>query len=147
MNVYQIAFDPGLSATGWALFDVNGIDSTGTIRPKGSNRSDKLFYLHKELNLLFSNWVDRFGGLAKTAAIEEWGKFSQISRFQTMIACAEARGILMAICFQYAKEVKYVTKGKAPKAEADWLAAKFGIKGSEHARDAAHLGMIAGFFR
>lgn len=142
---YQISFDPGLTATGWALFRNGLIDSTGTIRPRGTVRQDKLFDLSSKLRLLFSDTINRFGSKARIAALEEWGSFSPSCRFQTMVACAEARGVLVAICFEYAEEVRYINKGKTPKTQATWLASKFGIKGSEHARDAAHLGMLAGF--
>jgi Holliday junction resolvasome RuvABC endonuclease subunit len=144
---YQVAFDPGLTATGWALFRNGAIESVGTIRPKGSVRQDKLFDLASKLKELFRGWEEHFGCKASVVAIEEWGGHSPSNRFQTMIGCAESRGLLVAICFEYSKEVRYISKGKSPKAEAAWLADRLGIKGSEHARDAAHLGLLAGFFR
>jgi Holliday junction resolvasome RuvABC endonuclease subunit len=142
---YCVAFDPGLTATGWALFTVGEINSTGTIRPAGVARQDKLFDLTSKLEKLFVDWKSRFNSKAEVIAIEEWGGHSPSNRFQTMIACAEARGVLVAMCFQYSRKLKYISKGKTPKTEAAWLADRLGLRGSEHSRDAAHLGLLAGF--
>lgn len=40
-----------------------------------------------------------------------------------------------------------VSKGKAPKTEAQWLARSLGLVGNSHETDALHLGLLAGFDR
>jgi hypothetical protein len=61
--------------------------------------------------------------------------------------CAEARGIIIAVSFDYAVGVSYISKGTKGKAEAQMIAKNRGVEGSEHAVDALHLGILAGFER
>lgn len=145
--IYKIAIDPGLSATGWAVFCDGRVDLTGTVRPDGQYRLDKLLNLASRMRILYAGLCARYGIAPAEVTIEQWEGHSPIVRFQTMVACAEARGIIMAISCEFANTVKYLSKGKAKKSQADLLARSLGITGSEHARDAVHLGALAGYLR
>jgi Holliday junction resolvasome RuvABC endonuclease subunit len=136
---YQVAVDPGLTATGWALFSGGKALESGTIRPRGTLRLDKLISLTDKLRT-------EYRGAPEEVTIEQWEGHSPVARFQTMLACAEARGIIFAVSHEFTDTVQYLSKGKSPKSQADLLANSLGITGSEHARDAVHLGYLAGYY-
>ena len=144
-KMYRIAIDPGLTATGFAVFSNGNVDEVGTIRPKGSVRSDKLLSLAQQLRVFYQNTWVKFQAKCDQVVIEQWESHSPVNRFQTMVACAEARGVIFALSSEFCDSISYLSKGKTPKTEADWWAANLGIAGSEHARDALHLGLLAGF--
>lgn len=145
--MYQIAIDPGLTATGFAVFSNGKVDKVGTIRPKGEFRSDKLLSLARQLRTFYGEIRSRFQIQPDQVVIEQWESHSPTNRFQTMVACAEARGVIFALSAEYCDSIRYLSKGKTPKAEADMVATRMGVTGSEHARDALHLGLLAGFYK
>lgn len=145
--MYQVAIDPGLTATGFAVFSNGKVDKVGTIRPKGSFRSDKLLDLARQLRTFYSEIRSQFQIQPDQIVIEQWECHSPVNRFQTMVACAEARGVIFALSAEYCDSIRYLSKGKAPKAEANQIASSLGVTGSEHARDALHLGLLAGFYK
>jgi Holliday junction resolvasome RuvABC endonuclease subunit len=145
--MYQIAIDPGLTATGWAVFADGQVEQTGTIWPKGDFKVDRLKDLSIKLRGLFLTLYNTHCAKPDSITVEAWETHSPTNRFQTMVTCAEARGIIMAISYEFSECVKYLSKGKASKAEAAMIVGSLGEKanGSEHARDAVHLGVLAGY--
>ncbi len=146
---YQVAIDPGLTATGWAVFCDGKVEQTGTIWPKGEFKIDRLKDLSLKLRGLYQTLASSHSGFAESISVEAWETHSPTNRFQTMVTCAEARGIIMAVSYEYTDNVKYVSKGKASKTEAAMLVSRMGesANGSEHARDAVHLGVLAGYYK
>ncbi len=144
---YQIAIDPGLSGTGYAVFVDGRTHETGTIFPKGDTPAAKLSHLSDALRQIYNRLRDEQNEFPTEIAIEEWHQHYERYKFHSMIKCAEARGIIMALSFEYTDKVRYINKGKAKKYEADILSKHFGFEGSEHAKDALHLGVLAGYCR
>lgn len=144
---YQIAIDPGLSATGWAVFCEGKVVEIGTIRPKGPDRMAKLSYLFSQMVELFYNYWKIYGAFPAEITVEQWESHSPVERFQTMVVCAEARGIIVGVSLDYCSNIKYLSKGTSSKKEAAFLANAVGLVGSEHARDAFHLGCLAGYYK
>lgn len=144
---YQVAIDPGLTATGWAVFSDGKFRNSGTIWPKGPFRLSKMRNLADGVRKLFEYLEAQNLNRPEEVSIEQWESHSPSNRFQSMVACAEARGIIFTVSSEYTDTVKYITKGKSPKSQADFLARSLGVSGSEHARDAVHLGVLAGYHR
>lgn len=144
---YQIAIDPGLSGTGYCVFLDGHVHETGTIFPKGDTPTAKLAHLGDTLRATYNRLRADMGEFPQQITIEEWHQHFERFKFHSMIKCAEARGIIMAVSFEYTDSVRYISKGKAKKEEAEMLAKSLGVDGSEHAKDALHLGVLAGYLR
>lgn len=145
--MYQIAIDPGLSGTGYAVFVDGRVHEIGTISPKGDTGTERLSSLGDSLRNTYNRLRTEQGDFPSEIAIEEWHQHFEKFKFASMVKCAEARGIIMAVSFEYSETVRYISKGKAKKDQADMLAKRLGFEGSEHARDALHLGVIAGYLK
>lgn len=145
--MYQISIDPGLSGTGYCVFLDGKPHETGTIKPKGENQSEKLSALSSMLRETYNRLRHELGDYPAEITIEEWHKHYDRVKFNSMVKCAEARGVIMAVSYEYCDHLKYLSKGKAPKEEAEMLAKRLGITGSEHAKDALHLGILAGYLK
>lgn len=136
----KIAIDPGLVGTGWAVFKDNQPFLIGTVYPKGKNRMQKISHLRKELFEVFEKFAPIYA-----VCVEQYGNHSPSSRMQAMMGNSEAKGVIYTVALAFTSYVSLVSKGKAKKQEAQILANAFGLKGSEHARDALHLGMLMGW--
>lgn len=144
---YQIAIDPGLSGTGYCVFVDGRVHETGTIFPKGDTPSERLQHLSNSLRATYNRLRAEQGDFPIEITIEEWHQHFEKFKFASMVKCAEARGIIMAVSFEYSDKVKYISKGKAKKDEAELLARQLKVSGSEHAKDALHLGVLAGYLK
>lgn len=145
--MYQIAIDPGLSGTGYCVFVDGRVHEVGTLHPKGSTASGRLSNLSDSLRATYNRLRNELGEFPKEITIEEWHQRFERYKFASMVKCAEARGVIMAVSFEYTDTVKYISKGKAKKEEAEMLAKMLCVEGSEHAKDALHLGVLAGYLR
>ena len=144
--MYQVAIDPGMRGTGYCVFLDGKPHEVGTINPKGTTQSERLCNLSDALRRCYNRLKDEHGDFPVEVAIEEWHQHFERFKFASMVKCAEARGVIMAVSFEYADTVRYISKGKAKKNQADMLAKQFGFReGSEHAKDALHLGILAGY--
>lgn len=144
----NISIDPGLSATGWALWVNGDCIKTGTLRPPKAlkEETDRLLWLGDELEKVLSSASDEFGQIL-TVAVEKFQGFTHKPNMLAMMKCSAARGVCLDVGRSYSKQVISVNKKTAGKSDAAWLAKAYKIKGSEHARDAVHLGCVAGFDR
>lgn len=144
---YQIAIDPGLTGTGYCVFLDGRVHEVGTIYPKGSTASGKLSNLSATLRQTYNRLRSELGEFATEITIEEWHQHFERFKFASMVKCAEARGVIAGVSFEYTDKVKYISKGKAKKDEAEMLAKRLKVDGSEHAKDALHLGVLAGYLK
>lgn len=145
--MYQIAIDPGLTGTGYCVFVDGRPHEVGTITPRGDTYADKLSFLSDSLRKTYNRLRTEHNEFPTEITIEEWHQHFEKFKFASMVKCAEARGIIMAVSFEYSEKVRYISKGKAKKDEAEMLAKRLGIEGSEHAKDALHLGVLAGYLK
>lgn len=144
---YQIAIDPGLSGTGYCVFVDGRVHETGTIFPKGETSTARLAHLSDTLRAIYNRLAQQQDGFPDEISIEEWHQHFEKYKFASMVKCAEARGVIMAVSLEYAHRVRYISKGKAKKDEAEMLAKQFKVEGSEHAKDALHLGILSGYLK
>ena len=142
-NRYDRAIDPGSVGTGVAIFRDGRIMEICTIWPKGKDRIKKLLSLKTQYDDLLKK-LSGSGTIARIA-VEEWYKHIAGAKTYGIMKCAEARGVLIAVSLDYAGVVSYISKGTKAKAEAVMVAKSRGCEGSEHAIDALHLGILAGF--
>ena len=140
---YDLAIDPGSVGTGVAVFRNGRIMEIATIWPKGKDRIKKLLSLRDQYRGLLIKLGDS-GAIARIA-VEEWHKHISKEKTYGIMKCAEARGVIIAVSLDYAGVVSYISKGTKPKIEAVMIAKSRGCEGSEHAIDALHLGILAGF--
>lgn len=145
--MYQVAIDPGLTGTGYCVFLDGHIHETGTIYPKGDTQTSRLEHLKEAMSNVFVRLESEQGVAPTEVTIEEWHRHYDRVRFGSMVKCAEARGIILCVTLAHCGAVKYLGKGTAKKTEAEMLAKKLRVDGSEHAKDALHLGVLAGYYR
>ena len=124
--MYQIAIDPGITGTGWCVFVDGKPHSSGTIKPKGPTRTDKLTSLSNELRIFYCGLVDELGCYPSEVTLEEWQKHIPRFKLHSMLLCAESRGVIMAVTWEFTDKIKYLNKGTAKKEEADILAKQIG---------------------
>jgi len=139
----DLAIDPGSVGTGFAVFKEGRFCECGTVWPKGKNRIDKLLSLKQLYHQLLTR-LDTETELLHVA-VESWQKHVSGSKTYGMMLCSEARGLLVCVSLEFTTLVTYISKGNTPKSEALLLARARGCAGSEHAVDAVHLGILAGF--
>jgi Holliday junction resolvasome RuvABC endonuclease subunit len=145
--MYQIAIDPGLTGTGYAVFIDGRVHETGTIYPKGDTMTSRLGTLRRVLSEVYGRLVAERGERPSEITIEEWHRHYDRVKFHSMVKCAEARGIILGVSLEYCEHVRYLSKGSTGKQEAELLAKICKIDGSEHAKDALHLGILAGYYK
>lgn len=146
-TMYQIAFDPGMIGCGYSVWE-NGLWlKTGTLIPKGGDHLSKLQDLQEKLLELYTKLLQDKIAYVGRVIIEDWQKSTPQFRVAGMLKCAEGRGVVVAVSTRFCKNINFLNKSNAPKTEAQWLAMKHGVDGSEHALDAYHLGILGGFSR
>jgi Holliday junction resolvasome RuvABC endonuclease subunit len=149
MSQFNVSIDPGLSATGFAIWRDGECRETGTLRPpKDGEESERLIWLKRELEKIFIDLDNTFGGVGaavNTVAVEKFQGFTHRPNMLSMMKCSAARAICIAVADSYAENVIDVNKKTSRKSDAQFLALAAKIKGSEHARDAYQLGIIASF--
>jgi hypothetical protein len=145
---YRIAIDPGMSGVGFAVWNHGHFVKVATISPKGPDHLAKLKDLQVKLNKFYLGLLAEGGpgSFIEIIVIEEWEKFIPRCKVSSMLKSAEGRGLLIGVSCSYCDDIRFIGKGKVGKGEAQMLAQHAGINGSAHARDAAHLGLLAGFF-
>ena len=144
-NNYQIAFDPGMTGCGYSIWN-NGIwQCVGTITPRGSDHLSKLKDLQVKATDFFTLLLADPPGVVERIAIEEWEGYFPRFKVATMLKSAEGRGLLISVCYRFCDDIRFVSKGKTKKDQAQMIALRSGIKGSAHAIDSFHLGLLAGF--
>lgn len=163
---YNISADPGLH-TGIAVWGRKGdLVKTFTLHAPpglGQKRKDGSRRVLSETQriILLGEIIERaFIELYESAPtdftpihnvrIEAFVNYNFRSKTGDMNLCSQARGIVSWIASRYAVDVDEISKGRAPKSDADWLAKKYGIpmnEAKEHERDAVHLGVLCGFDR
>jgi crossover junction endodeoxyribonuclease RuvC len=101
MKFRVLGVDPGSRATGWALVVAEGnryhLESTGVIRPRGTDRPRRLADLHHRLCELLLTLVP------DTAAVES--SFSGLNP-KSGLALAESRGVILAALGEAGHEVR-----------------------------------------
>lgn len=147
----QIAIDPGIKATGIAVF-ANGraIDtkaiipkpaSWGTIHERRKDLVTKtckyLVKMEKELGCEISQF-----------AIESFQKHKK-RPVPSLMSLAETKGYLTASLeerFDVVRPTLHINKRTAPKRDAQMIARAIGVKGTADECDALHIGVLAGFY-
>jgi len=161
---YNISCDPGVN-TGIAVWDRYGdLVKTLTVHtprgmgPKRKDGSRKALSETQRIITLGERLDEVFLDLYESAPsdftpifmvrIETFGNHNSRFGANRMNLCSQSRAILAWIASRYAVDVDGISKGKAPKSDADWLAKKYGIgmeESKEHERDALHLGILCNF--
>jgi crossover junction endodeoxyribonuclease RuvC len=148
MATRVLGVDPGSRATGWALVVAEGnrysLESTGVVRSRGDERSERL----ADLDLRFSELIRE---LAPDCASVESSFSGRNPR--SGLALAECRGVLLAALgrqrvrvHSYSPaEVKsaIVGHGRAEKHQVVFMVTRLLGLGSEPARDAADAVAVA----
>ncbi|MFH0960915.1 MAG: hypothetical protein V1897_19700 [Pseudomonadota bacterium] len=142
---YQIAFDPGITGVGYSIWQNTKWIRAGTIKPKHGAYLTKLTDLREKLTQLYFELLIEPESSIERVIIEDWEKFIPRHRIATMLKCSEGRGVIVSVSSGFCKDISLVNKHQAPKKEAQVLARKDGVKGSNHALDAYYLGMLGGF--
>ena len=142
---YQIAFDPGITGVGYSIWENTKWIRAGTIRPKHGAYLAKLTDLREKLTQLYLELLIEPESFVGRVIIEDWEKFIPRHRIATMLKCSEGRGVIVSVSSGFCKNISFVNKHQAPKKEAQMLARKNGVKGSNHALDAYYLGILGGF--
>jgi len=146
-NLYQISVDPGMTGVGFAVWKNLRFSSVATLKPKGKDHLAKLMSLQVQLNAFYLGVLSQPESSIETIVIESWERFIPKFKVATMMKSAEGRGVLIAVSMCYCQDIRFISKGKTKKGEAQMVAEHAGITGSAHAKDAYHLGMLAGFFK
>jgi len=81
--------------------------------------------------------------------MEDFVKFQAKARVQALRKLFTFSGYLRRALEEFYPSARIIgiCKGNAPKTDAKWLAKAHSLTGSEHALDALHLGLLAGFDR
>lgn len=146
MNRFQISFDPGMSGVGIAVWQNGVFSGLFTLRPKGKTHLEKLVDLKQQLNKFYlSDVLYAPGSEIDEIVFESWERYLPRFKVASMMKSAEGRGLLIGVSLNYCDNIRYVSKGKTKKDEAQFLAQCANIEGSSHAKDAYHLGLLAGF--
>lgn len=142
---YKIAFDPSVNHIGVCVFrDGKLIKATTLNRPKRTGKDETLQYrwVKDVVTDFLSNYFDDD---IDAICVEDFVKGYHTGQSQRK--CDGARAIIIAWAWDYAAGVVSISKGTAPKEEAEMLAKHAGLECDEHAADAYHLGLLAGFDR
>ena len=142
---YQIAFDPGMVGSGYAVWQNQKWLKNGTIIPKGFDHLTKLIDLSQKLLVFYTDLLRAANGFVSKAIIEEWVKHIPRFKIATMLKSAEGRGVIVSVTSGYCRDICFLSKNQASKTEAQAVAKQHGVIGSKHAIDAYHLGILGGF--
>jgi hypothetical protein len=160
---FKIGVDPGTN-TGLAIWEHGKLVDTMTVTmpskssPKRMGRevivrsdSERLIEMERRLDTVFCKIYDSYHGAddpIEVVAVETFENHNSQFGAGRMLLCAQARAVAVLVANKYSKTIVDITKGSAPKTDADMFARVYGVpldRKHEHERDAVHLSIISGF--
>ena len=142
----RASFDPG-QAWGICLWVRGYPVELHTVWAKGESFEERRRSVWDQLESYLQNAELRYQEKLALFVIEAFQVGYNKNTAQTR-KCENLKGYViygLENWFDPPQPVLEISKGSAKKTEAAWLAKQFGLTGTEHAKDALHLGCLAGW--
>ena len=144
---FRFGIDPGSTQTGWACFNEGHCIEAGTIiAPEKFGFFDRCFFIANALEAIFRRYAAV--GTIEEIAVEEFVDYASRKKVAGVRKAERVAGICLGVARNWAKTVREVGKGSAPKNEATMVCRALKIPvDSQDAADAVHLGLLCGWDR